>query len=466
MSYRISVVKISIIAAVSSFFLIVLAADSGLVPVAGAMGAGPPNGFTGAPGENDCRACHFDNDGQGQFTLGVPTVYFPGRTYQITVTHANTDTTRKRWGFQMTSLNAAEVGAGTFANTNNQTQNGSDSGRSYINQTNTGSFANQTGGANWTFSWTAPVANVGPITFYAAGNQANNDHTPDEDQILFAQALTRPLSGFVDFDGDGRTDLSISRAVGAERQWWWLKSADQSVAAGPFGLADDVIAPADFTGDGKVDIALFRPSVGQWFVLRSSDFSYYTINFGTNGDVPAAADYDGDGKSDAAIYRASAGTWYVARSSDNGVTVQNFGSPGDKPAIADFDGDGKADISIWKPDLGQWWRINSSTNTAIAFQFGAVGDKPVPGDYTGDGKADIAIYRPAQGTWYVLRSEDFSFYSFPFGISTDTPAPGDGKFDAAIFRDGTWYVNQSTAGTLIRGFGSAGDQPLPAAFLP
>ncbi|MBK7709492.1 MAG: VCBS repeat-containing protein [Acidobacteria bacterium] len=463
-------VKAAIVAVFFFLALIVSLAETNIAPPVGAMGAGPPNGFSGAPGENDCRACHFDNDGLGQFTLGVPPVYFPGRTYQVTVTHTNADTTRKRWGFQMTSLNAAETGAGTFANTNNQTQNGTDSGRSYINHTNVGSFANQTGGATWSFNWTAPLTNVGPIGFYAAGNQANNDHNPDGDQILFANALSRPQARFVDFDGDGKTDLSISRAVGAERQFWWLKSADQTVSAGPFGLATDTIAPADFTGDGKVDIAVFRPSSGQWFVLRSSDFSYYSINFGADGDVPAAADYDGDGKADAAVYRASTGTWFISRSGDNGVTIRNFGSPVDKPAVADFDGDGKADISIWKPDLGQWWRIDSATDTAIAFQFGNVGDKPVPGDYTGDGRADVAIFRPSNGTWYVLRSEDFSFYSFPFGIATDVAAPGDfdgdGTFDAAIFRDGTWFVNQSTAGTLIRGFGSAGDQPLPAAFLP
>ncbi len=450
------------------FVLIVTLAGSDFVPTVDALGAGPPNGFTGAPGENDCTACHIDNAGAGQFTLSVPPTYFPGRTYSVTVTHTNSDMTRQRWGFQMTSL-IGENGAGTFANVGNVTQTGSDNGRSYVNHTNQGSFANQTGGASWTFNWTAP-ATATPITFYAAGNQANNDHNSDGDQIMFATAVSRPQPRFFDYDGDGKSDLSITRQVAGVREWWWAKSGDQSVSAATFGLAADIPAPADFTGDGKVDNTVFRPSTGQWFILRSSDFSFFTINFGTDGDIPAPGDFDGDGKADAAVFRPSTGVWYIFRSSDSGVVVQTFGSPIDKPVVADFDGDGKSDISIWKPDLGQWWRINSSTGNPIAFQFGAVGDRPVPGDYTGDGKSDVAIYRPSNGTWYVLRSQDFSFYSFPFGIATDVPAPGDydgdGTLDAAVFRDGTWFVNRSTAGTLIQGFGSPGDLPVPAAAIP
>ena len=271
-----------------------------------------------------------------------------------------------------------------------------------------------------------------------------------------------------DFDGDGKTDISIFRSSVAE--WWWRRSSDNMSAAAQFGASTDSVAPADFTGDGKTDIAFFRPSTGQWFILRSEDSSYTAFPFGTNGDIPVPADYDGDGKADTAVFRPSNSTWYIQRSGDGQVAFIQFGTNGDRPVAADYDGDGKADVAIYRPSVGEWW-IQRSTAGLFAAAFGSTADKTVQGDYTGDGKADIAFWRPATGTWYILRSEDQSFYSYPFGVDTDLAVPGDydgdGKFDAGVFRPSAarWIINRSTAGPVFVGFGIGTDQPLPNAFV-
>jgi hypothetical protein len=272
-----------------------------------------------------------------------------------------------------------------------------------------------------------------------------------------------------DFDGDGKTDISIFRPPVGE--WWYMKSSNGGNAAAQFGQSTDKITPGDFSGDGKTDIAFFRPSTGFWYVLRSEDFSFYSFPFGTNGDIPAPADYDGDDKADAAIFRPSEANWYISKST-GGTLIRQFGANGDAPVPADYDGDGRADIAIFRPSVGQWWVNRSSNDSSFALQFGASTDKPVPGDYTGDGKDDIAFWQPSSGFWFVLRSENLSFFSFPFGTNGDVPAPGDydgdGKFDASIFRpsSNTWYIQRSTAGTLIQTFGQNGDRPVPNAFVP
>ena len=291
---------------------------------------------------------------------------------------------------------------------------------------------------------------------------------------IFGQTFTVNQSGGkapFDFDGDGKTDISIFRpAVG---EWWYLKSSNGGNAALQFGQSTDKLTPGDFTGDGKADVAFWRPTTGEWFVLRSENLSFYSFQFGSPGDIPAPADYDGDGKTDAAVFRPSTATWYISRSS-GGTTIQQFGASSDFPVAADYDGDGKSDIAIYRANGAnqEWWYQKSSNLNVVALVFGITGDKAVQGDYTGDGKADIAVWRPSSGDWLILRSENLSFYAFPFGSSGDVPTPGDydgdGRFDAAVFRpsSSTWYVQRTTAGTLILAFGISGDKPVPSVFVP
>jgi FG-GAP-like repeat len=97
-----------------------------------------------------------------------------------------------------------------------------------------------------------------------------------------------------------------------------------------FGVSNDKTVQADYTGDGKVDVAFFRPSSNDWFVLRSENFSFYSAPFGAAGDIPTPGDYDGDGKSDLAIFRPSSNTWYLLRST-SGFTAITFGTTNDLP---------------------------------------------------------------------------------------------------------------------------------------
>jgi hypothetical protein len=225
-----------------------------------------------------------------------------------------------------------------------------------------------------------------------------------------------------DFDGDGKTDVSIYRP--SNGQWWIMKSSDGSHYVLTFGLATDKIVPQDYTGDGKCDIAVWRPSTGEWFILRSEDNSYYSIPFGVSTDFPVPADYDGDGKADVAIRRAS--HWWIRRSSDSSVYALTFGSgvPSADTILggADYTGDGKADPAMYSPFENTVWKYLQSENGGTGGRHGTPDLTKVPGDYDGDHKIDIALFNPANGIWTIYRSSG-GIANPVFGADGDKPVP-------------------------------------------
>lgn len=320
---------------------------------------------------------------------------------------------------------------------------------------------------------TLVVITINAVALNGDGILGNADPTDQHFSLVaynFAQ-LTAPTNAPYDFTGDGRTDLAIFRPSAGE---WWYSSTETGGGSGQaqFGATTDVIVPADYTGDGKTDIAVWRPATGEWFVLRSEDSTFFGFPFGATDDIPAPGDFDEDGKADVVVFRPTNGTWYIQKSG-GGFDFVPFGVFGDRPAVGDYDGDGKADISVFRP-MGQngseWW-INRSSGGVVGHNWGNSTDKIVQADYTGDGKTDIATWQSAFSTWYVMRSEDLSIYTFMYGSGLDIPVPGDydgdGKADPAVFRptEATWFLNRSTAGQLIIPFGEPEDKPVPSAYV-
>lgn len=259
-----------------------------------------------------------------------------------------------------------------------------------------------------------------------------------------------------DFDGDGRSDISVYR-----NGIWYLQQSANGFAAAQFGLATDQLAPADFDGDGRSDIAVYRDGI--WYVLQSSNALVFAVQFGIANDIPVPADFDGDGRAELAVFRA--GIWYTFNLANNQTNVIQFGLASDKPVGGDYDADGKADFAVYRSGV---WYLQRSTLGFASIQFGLAADKPIPADYDGDGKTDLAVYR--NGEWHILTN--FQNYSVTqFGLAADVPVAadydGDGRSDVAVFRNGTWYVLQSSnSASFAFQFGLTGDKPIPAAFTP
>ncbi len=271
-----------------------------------------------------------------------------------------------------------------------------------------------------------------------------------------------------DFDGDGRSDICVYRP---EEGNWYLNRSTDGFAVYKWGLETDIPAPGDYDGDGKTDIAIFRPTddgtLPDFYILNSSTSTPTYVSWGTSGDIPAVEDLDGDGRSDLIIFRPSTNRFWILKSSDGSV-LHHRPIPGSHPVVGDFDGDGRSDIGVY--ENGVWLVSASSVNyqSGLISEWGTAGDVPVHADYDGDGIVDIAVYRPSEGMWYIRRSSGGIGY-VQFGIATDIPVPadfdGDGRADVAVYRDGIWYISQSTAGVSVFQYGLADDKPIQAAYL-
>ncbi|MBI1763989.1 MAG: putative Ig domain-containing protein [Acidobacteria bacterium] len=292
-----------------------------------------------------------------------------------------------------------------------------------------------------------------------------------------------------DFDGDGKTDLSIFSPTAAPPlpNWTVFNSGNSATVTQQWGAGyapyfDDIV-PGDYDGDGKADHAIWRGADSIWYIRKSSDgqaiLQFWGANYFPYFDIPTPGDYDGDGKTDIGVFRRS-GTWFVRRSSDGQNMIVNHGQQDDIPVPADYDGDGKCDLAVFRPGAiapaPNWIILNSSTNTITSIQWGAgyapYFDTPVPADYDGDGKVDLAIWRGADSIWYIRKSSDgqalLQYWGANYAPYFDIPAPGDydgdGKADVAVWRrSGTWFIIRSSDGNfLIQGQGQSGDIPVPA----
>ena len=155
---------------------------------------GPLDNLTGAPAENNCTQCHAGNElnaSGGSLMLTIPETYTPNEVYTIVVNLSRTG--QSRWGFEMTALDADGARAGSFAADDAEnTQVSEANNKQYIKQTLIGTAQGTNDSHSWEFQWTAPDADIGPITFYAAGNAANGDFGLSGDYIYTAQGESTP----------------------------------------------------------------------------------------------------------------------------------------------------------------------------------------------------------------------------------------------------------------------------------
>jgi hypothetical protein len=279
------------------------------------------------------------------------------------------------------------------------------------------------------------------------------------------------------FDGVGGADQAVVR-LGPSGAMTWFVSGNTGAWAVDWGDAGDVPVAGDYDGDGRADVAVWRPGNGAWYVVRSSSGTAFGRVFGSgaHADQPVPGDYDGDGRTDVAVYRpGNPAVFYIVRSSDNVAYAVLWGTWGDVPLTGDYDGDGRTDIAVWRPAsppdaVGAFFIVPSGGGPAYGRAWGQAGDHPVAGDFDGDGKDDLAVFRPATIDacgWYIVRSSTGAATHTAWGALGDIPVPADydhdGKTDIAVWRPGAtgvFYLLRSAGAPVGLAWGSGFDLPI------
>ena len=134
---------------------------------------------------------------------------------------------------------------------------------------------------------------------------------------------TEHLAAFSgDYDGDGQADTGLFWFSETTQSTWITVSHSSGwggngpitfVTTVPLGQRGDVPVPGDYDGDGRADLAVYRPTTGVWYIRPSGGAASVAIPFGAAhlGDVPVPADYDGDGVTDLAVRRMGTAETFV-----------------------------------------------------------------------------------------------------------------------------------------------------------
>ena len=126
----------------------------------------------------------------------------------------------------------------------------------------------------------------------------------------------------MDYFNEGRPRLAVWRPSNGV---WYIKGreGDKNLGISKMNIAlqcgvnGDVPVPGDYFGDGIVRLAVWRPSNGVWYIKGTdiADWGFSTGNVavqcGVSGDIPVPYDFFGEGKLRIAVYRPSNGHWYI-----------------------------------------------------------------------------------------------------------------------------------------------------------
>jgi hypothetical protein len=311
---------------------------------------------------------------------------------------------------------------------------------------------------------------------------------------------TRSMVG--DFNGDGLSDVALSRAG-------WSSTPIYTSTGSAFTVTNVAQASAtnwindpgaarrlgDFDGDRRTDVLVFRPGltttpvylsngVGGFRVVNRAEASGANLlNDPATGKL--VGDFNADGCTDIALWREGWHSTPVYFSNCDGsfrwtnfanlATTNWINDPGVRRIVGDFNGDRRADILLSRAGwtsapvyFSNGGGTFTVTNVALASNFNVLNDMsaaPLVGDFDADGRTDIALARAGWNStpiYFSLGTGAFRTTNFitstaeindPLARRSVGDFNGDGRSDVLVTRAGyatpiTWL--SSGAGWFTR----------------
>jgi len=230
-------------------------------------------------------------------------------------------------------------------------------------------------------------------------SMVSNRYTLAPDDIHGAQYLYGARTPIASTASNIRWQNSFT----GERQIWVMNGTVHAttVNLGTLSTQWNIVASADFNGDGKTDIVWQNSSTGPcvvWFMNGTARLSTAALpTVPRPWQIATASDFNGDGEPDLLLQTMATGQraiWLMNRTRFVGVVnLGTVATPWKITGSGDFNGDGKADI-LWQNNAtGQCgiWLMNGAQRIGIA----SLGTIPTvwnmvgTGDFNGDGKRDI-----------------------------------------------------------------------------